>query len=191
MSALPQLGVKGEKLPAIDGTPPNLFNKVEGDAFAPRNRKALTIDFLEEPPLFDVTPTHQAKTWLMDPRAPVVEQPDTIRKLSRQHLEEQQVADIPHPHQSPDREPLIEVKNLQVAFGTGRKKFIAVNDVNFTIYRGETFALVGESGSGKTTIGRAIVRINPISQGEILFRAGVSSGKFPRRWMKRLSVAAR
>ncbi len=180
LSALPQLGVKGEKLPAIDGTPPNLFNKVEGDAFAPRNRKALTIDFLEEPPLFDVTPTHQAKTWLMDPRAPVVEQPDTIRKLSRQHLEEQQVADIPHPHQSPDREPLIEVKNLQVAFGTGRKKFIAVNDVNFTIYRGETFALVGESGSGKTTIGRAIVRINPISQGEILFKGRRISGKISK-----------
>ena len=61
LSALPQLGVKGEKLPAIDGTPPNLFNKVVGDSFAPRNRKALNIDFLEEPPLFDVTPTHQAK----------------------------------------------------------------------------------------------------------------------------------
>lgn len=116
----------------------------------------------------------------MDPRAPVVEQPDTIRKLSRQHLEEQQVADIPHPHQSPDREPLIEVKNLQVAFGTGRKKFIAVNDVNFTIYRGETFALVGESGSGKTTIGRAIVRINPISQGEILFKGRRISGKISK-----------
>ena len=101
LSALPQLGVKGEKLPAIDGTPPNLFNKVEGDAFAPRNRKALTIDFLEEPPLFDVTPTHQAKTWLMDPRAPVVEQPDTIRKLSRQHLEEQQVAGYPAPASVP------------------------------------------------------------------------------------------
>ena len=69
---------------------------------------------------------------------------------------------------------------MQVAFGTGRKKFIAVNDVNFTIYRGETFALVGESGSGKTTIGRAIVRINPISQGEILFKGRRISGKISK-----------
>ena len=178
LSALPQLGVKGEKLPAIDGTPPNLFNKVEGDAFAPRNRKALNIDFLEEPPLFDVTPTHQAKTWMMDPRAPHVQQPDTIRKLSRQHMETDQPAQqIPHPHEDPNREALVEVKNLQVTFGSGRKKFVAVDDVNFTIYRGETFALVGESGSGKTTIGRAIVRINPVTGGEVLFKGQRISGK--------------
>ena len=50
LSALPQLGVKGEALPTIDGTPPNLFNKIKGDAFAPRNRQALAIDFEEEPP---------------------------------------------------------------------------------------------------------------------------------------------
>ena len=182
LSALPQLGVKGEKLPAIDGTPPNLFNKVEGDAFAPRNRKALNIDFLEEPPLFDVTPTHQAKTWMMDPRAPHVQQPDTIRKLSRQHLEpDQPVQQMLHPHEDPNREALVEVKNLQVTFGSGRKKFVAVDDVNFTIYRGETFALVGESGSGKTTIGRAIVRINPITGGEVLFKGQRISGKISRQ----------
>ena len=81
LQALPQLGVKGEKLPAIDGTPPNLFNEIHGDAFAPRNRHALNIDFLEEPPMYDVSTTHQAKTWLMDPRAPAIPQPDAIQKL--------------------------------------------------------------------------------------------------------------
>ena len=55
-----------------------------------------------------------------------------------------------------EKEKLIEVKNLQITFGKGKKKFVAVDDVNFDIYRGETFSLVGESGSGKTTIGRAI-----------------------------------
>ena len=55
LSALPQLGVKGEDLPTIDGTPPNLFNEVKGDAFAPRNRHALAIDFEEEPPFFEAT----------------------------------------------------------------------------------------------------------------------------------------
>ena len=69
LSALPQLGVKGEALPTIDGTPPNLFNKIKGDAFAPRNRQALAIDFEEEPPYFEVSETHKAKTWYLDPRA--------------------------------------------------------------------------------------------------------------------------
>ena len=55
-----------------------------------------------------------------------------------------------------NKEKLIEVKDLQITFGSGKKKFIAVDHVNFDIYKGETFALIGESGSGKTTIGRAI-----------------------------------
>ncbi len=81
LSALPQLGIKGEELPTIEGTPPNLFNEIKGDAFAPRNRMALAIDFEEEPPFFDVSPTHKAKTWYLDPRAPKIEQPNSIRKL--------------------------------------------------------------------------------------------------------------
>ena len=181
LSAMPQLGVKGEKLPAIDGTPPNLFNAIQGDSFAPRNRKALNIDFIEEPPMFDVTPTHQAKTWMLDPRAPKVEQTIDVAKLSRKMNEAQPgSSDIKHPHLSPDREALVEVKNLQVTFGTGRKKFVAVDDVNFTIYKGETFSLVGESGSGKTTIGRALVRINPTTNGEILYRGQRVNGKLSK-----------
>lgn len=81
LSALPQLGVKGQPLPTIEGTPPNLFNEIKGDAFAPRNRQALAIDFVEEPPFFDVSPTHKAKTWYLDPRAPKIEQPQSIRNL--------------------------------------------------------------------------------------------------------------
>ena len=79
-----------------------------------------------------------------------------------------------------DREKLIEVKDLQITFGSGRRSFVAVDDVNFDIYKGETFSLVGESGSGKTTIGRAIVRINPISSGEILVIGQRISGKISR-----------
>lgn len=79
-----------------------------------------------------------------------------------------------------EREKLIEVKDLQVTFGKGRRKFVAVNHVNFHIYKGETFALVGESGSGKTTIGRAICRINPTSGGEIYFKGRKINGKIPR-----------
>lgn len=180
LSSLPQLGVKGEKLPTIDGTPPNLFNKITGDAFAVRNRKALAVDFLEEPPFFELSPTHKAKTWYLDPRAPKVEQPESIKRLSQRMLEHHVDAGIKHPHEDPNREAVIQVKDLQVAFGSGRKKFVAVDHVNFEIYKGETLALVGESGSGKTTIGRAIVRINPATAGEIYFKNRKISGKIAK-----------
>ncbi|MCL2833519.1 MAG: ABC transporter ATP-binding protein [Treponema sp.] len=81
LSSLPQLGVKGEELSSIEGTPPNLFNVIKGDAFAPRNRQALAIDFVKEPPFFDITETHKAKTWYLDPRSPKIEQPEVIRNM--------------------------------------------------------------------------------------------------------------
>lgn len=81
LSALPQLGVKGEDLPSIEGTPPNLFNEIVGDAFAPRNKHALAIDFVKEPPFFKISETHMAKTWYLDPRAPKIEQPKSILRM--------------------------------------------------------------------------------------------------------------
>ena len=84
LSSLPQLGVKGQPLYSIAGTPPNLFYEVKGDAFAPRNPQALKIDFVERPPYFQVSPTHKARTWLLDPRAPKVEPPEHIKQLREQ-----------------------------------------------------------------------------------------------------------
>lgn len=81
LSSLPQLGQKGEELFTIKGTPPSLYKTIEGDAFAPRNPKALKIDFLMAPPYFEINETHKAKTWLLDPRAPKVEPPEGIRNL--------------------------------------------------------------------------------------------------------------
>ncbi|MGE5653460.1 MAG: ABC transporter ATP-binding protein [Bacillota bacterium] len=81
LSSLPQLGVKGQPLYSIKGTPPNLFNEIKGDAFAPRNPQALKIDFVERPPYFKVTETHYARTWLLDPRAPKAEPPAAIQAM--------------------------------------------------------------------------------------------------------------
>ena len=81
LSSLPQLGVKGQDLFYITGTPPSLYNKIKGDAFAPRNIYALKIDFEEEPPFFKISDTHYAKTWLLDPRAPKVDKPEVIQDL--------------------------------------------------------------------------------------------------------------
>ncbi len=76
-----------------------------------------------------------------------------------------------------ERETLLEVKDLEVTYGSGKKAYRAVNRANFKIYKGETFGLVGESGSGKTTIGRAIMRILPTSGGEILYKGQKINGK--------------
>ena len=84
LSSLPQLGVKGQPLYSIQGTPPNLFHEVRGDAFAPRNPQALNIDYLERPPFFEVSPTHKARTWLLDPRAPKVDPPAHVLELRKQ-----------------------------------------------------------------------------------------------------------
>ncbi|GHV36128.1 oligopeptidepermease (ATP-binding protein) [Synergistales bacterium] len=78
LSSLPQLGVRGEPLFAIKGTPPNLHVEIKGDAFAPRNPYAMEIDFIKRPPYFEVSPTHKARTWLLDPRAPRVTPPPSI-----------------------------------------------------------------------------------------------------------------
>ena len=81
LSSLPQLGIKGEDLYAIKGTPPNLFQTIKGDAFAPRNPRALKIDFVARPPYFDVSPTHRARTWLLDPRSPKIDPPAIIQNI--------------------------------------------------------------------------------------------------------------
>ena len=76
-----------------------------------------------------------------------------------------------------EREKMLEVDHIRVEFGKKRHPFVAVDDVSFTIYKGETFGLVGESGSGKTTIGRAIIRANPLAAGEIRLDGQRISGR--------------
>ena len=81
LSSLPQLAQKNTKLYSITGTPPSLYNKIVGDSFAPRNPYCMKIDTLMEPPMFKVTDTHYAKTWLLDPNAPKIEKPEGIQDI--------------------------------------------------------------------------------------------------------------
>lgn len=79
-----------------------------------------------------------------------------------------------------DKKVLVDVRDLTVQFGSRKNPFMAVDKASFQIYKGETFGLVGESGSGKTTIGRAIIRINPTASGEIIYDGERISGKISK-----------
>ena len=87
LSSLPQLAQKNTKLYSITGTPPSLYNKIVGDPFAPRNPYCMKIDTLLDPPMFQVTDTHYAKTWLLDPRSPKVEKPEAIHNIHEKLME--------------------------------------------------------------------------------------------------------
>ena len=86
LSSLPQLAQRNTQLYSITGTPPSLYNKIVGDPFAPRNPYCLTIDTLKDAPMFQVSQTHFAKTWLLDPRAPKIEKPEAIQNLHEKLL---------------------------------------------------------------------------------------------------------
>ena len=88
---------------------------------------------------------------------------------------------------SEEKKVLLSVQHLEQFFKMGRKQLKAVNDVSFDIYKGETFSLVGESGSGKTTIGRAIIRINPMSDGEVIYKGEKINGKISKELDKKVT----
>ncbi|GAM16576.1 ABC transporter ATP-binding protein [Mesobacillus selenatarsenatis] len=86
ISSMPSLDAKEEELYAIPGTPPNLLYPPKGDAFAPRNEYAMQIDLEEQPPMFKVSDTHYAATWLLHPDAPKVEPPEAVKSRMRKFM---------------------------------------------------------------------------------------------------------
>ncbi len=184
LQSLPQLGVKGHELYSIKGTPPNLFKEIKGDAFAPRNPQAMEVDFEEEPPVFPITDTHWAKSWLLHPYAREFKE-----QLDAQEAKRKETIVPEEPFDYSKAEKLLEARNLSVKFKLAGKEFRAVDDVSFDIYKGETLSLVGESGSGKTTIGRAIMRIyNNNVSGSIRFKGQEITGKLDKEHIKKLHM---
>lgn len=188
LKSLPQLGKKGEKLFAIKGTPPNLYETIKGDAFAPRNPDALKIDFEVEPPEFKVSENHYVKTWMMHELA--------IKRYGSTYKEGNNASKVAENFARTDidtekikssktnKDILLSVKNLCIDFGKGKKLFRAVDNSSFDIHKGETLSLVGESGSGKTTIGRAVMKINQNTDGEIIFDGKRVDGKLSKSEMR-------
>ena len=92
LSAMPDLDTADERLYTIPGSPPNLLHEKAGDAFAPRNKYALEIDDEIDPPMFKISDTHFAATWLLDPRAPKVEMPPELKdRVARMHAEAKKI----------------------------------------------------------------------------------------------------
>ncbi len=184
LRSLPQLGTKGHDLYSIQGTPPSLFKEIKGDAFAPRNVDAMKIDFEEDPPVFPVTDTHWARTWLLSPQA----KDHRAALLERDALASEN-AKPEAPFDYTNADTLLTVRDLSVQFKMGGSTFKAVDNVSFDIYKGETLSLVGESGSGKTTIGRAIMRIytNNVN-GTVTFKDEKITGKLTRKEKKKLHM---
>ena len=186
LQAMPSLAGKDGILRSIPGMPPSLltpsrsetgndnaWSPLKGDAFAERNPFALAIDYEEQPPMFQISETHQAATWLLDPRAPKID-----RAAWREDLRHEQTVyahGLSHEHQSgrdtyDASEYIIEARHLKQYFKISRRLTIkAVDDVSFGIRKGEIFGLVGETGCGKSTIARLLSGIYRPTGGEVLY----------------------
>lgn len=159
MRSLPALSRGQETLPVIPGMPPTMTDPPRGDAFACRNEYALQIDYEEEPPMFHITDTHDAATWLLDARAPKITRPG----LTRQEPTRREPAK--------NDEILLDVRHLSHRFPLTKKIAVkAVDDVSFQIRKGEIFGLIGESGCGKSTVARCIMNIYKPCGGSIWYQ---------------------
>ena len=105
-----------------------------------------------------------------------------MSKLNRNTENQEHASHLPEhgPIDENGKEVLLSFKNVDITFGKGDNAVRAVKNATFDIHKGETFSLVGESGSGKTTIGRAVIRVNPLANGEILYKGVRISGKIPK-----------
>lgn len=161
MRSLPALAHGKSALYTIPGMPPSLIDPPKGDAFAERNEYALAIDYEQAPPMYKISETHYAATWLLDPRAPKVERPA---------LEGSTVNLRTNNSNETKTEEIVCIDHLTQHFRLSKKTFIrAVDDVSFSIKKGEIFGLVGESGSGKSTVARCIMNIYQPTSGKIFF----------------------
>ena len=174
LRSLPALSRGKKELYCLPGMPPKLNHPPAGDAFACRNPYALAVDYEKQPPMFQVTDTHYAATWLLDERAAEVrakieeemskgEAPDGTREEIKYHPGFDRKAS--------GKEVLMEVQHLSQLFSmTGKKVFRAVDDVSFELRKCEILGLVGESGSGKSTTARCIMNISSSPGGHIFYK---------------------
>ncbi len=176
LGALPALAKEGERLKTIPGMPPTLIGLPKGDAFASRNPYALGMDYEQEPPMFRITDTHYAASWLLDPRAE--QAAHTVDRSRRQvaadstqiRAHEKDRNGVNQHLQKYTNDILVDVRHVTCEFPLSRKQTIrAVDDVSIQISKGEILGIVGESGSGKSTLARCIMNVYQPQQGQIFY----------------------
>lgn len=174
LKSIPDLDAE-EELYSIPGSPPDLLHPPVGDAFAARNEFALAIDHQAQPPMFKVSKTHSAATWLLHPKAPDLSTVIQVREKEREKVfKKTRIVGV-------DSEPILRVKNLQKYFHmSGSTHLKAVDGVSFDIHKGETLGLVGESGCGKSTTGRTIIRLYEPTGGEVYFNGEPIHGQLKK-----------
>lgn len=182
MQALPAYAKGKEMLHVIPGMPPVLIDPPRGDAFACRNEYALAIDYEKEPPMFRISDTHYAATWLLYERAPEIKPPSPVcssffaegyqREGCEETAERKKTSVVEEcQNDAENRETLVAVNHLTKSFSIGKRNVHkAVDDVSFRIYKGEVFGLVGESGSGKSTVANCVMNLCKPDSGEILYK---------------------
>ena len=167
MRCTPSLCDGSRELRPIPGSPPSLLHPPEGDSFAPRNEYALAIDFEKEPPMFSVSATHKAATWLLsegagNPEAHQIRFPYFRKTVQRSAEKCRRIRnEVRSSHRHPES---------YLSISPARKKSVtALDSINLQLFRGEIFGLVGESGSGKSTLARCIMNILNPSEGRIIY----------------------
>ena len=191
LASVPAMAEKGKPLHCIQGMPPDLSRLPAGDAFAPRNPYALAIDYRQEAPLFSVSDTHKAATWLLDSRAPQIVSP--VHFSSRIRTDHSPLPMTPAAgigRECKARPPIIRTEHLSKAFCLDHgHEFYAVRDVSLVLHENEILGLVGESGCGKSTVARMLMNICQPTAGKIFFRGQeVSADSRPRELCQQMHM---
>ena len=176
LGALPSVAMETGTLRQIPGMPPSLLSPPRGDAFAVRNEYALAIDYKQAPPMFKISNTHSAATWLLDKRAPAVSPPVRIFDSTQRSATQRSKQRKSENQGERSEEAIVKVRKYTQHFRVSRLFTVkAVRGVSFDLRRGEVFGLVGESGCGNSTIARALMGLYTPTSGEIYFRNNLVS----------------
>lgn len=160
LKSMPNMKMSGQ-LYSIPGSPPDMTNPPKGDAFAPRNDFALAIDYEEQPPMFEISKTHSAATWLLHPQSP---------DINVSEAQDGKVVEESNKKGANVNEVILQTSNLKKYFQIGSKQTLqAVDGISLEIRKGETLGLVGESGCGKSTVARTIMGLYEPTSGEISY----------------------